>query len=636
MYKPPALDRINQAINELVNAGADTRLRVQHIHKLCDVLLENIALPPGHDDAQSLGGSFVFKTQVALMAYIRRRVLSTLGKHSSWVKAMLNKELITSIRQMGNDALMREKYILLLWMLKFPLVGYVIKRKKLECPEDLYQGSYALLLRCIEKCNPDQPELFDAYYAKALMWNLPRLAWNIKNKKELLVLDQILGDVKSGRGRSGRRAEIQEEAPAADGSEEKAEVIDILMFEWWQKVKAGVERISGKSGFSLETVRESFKVLEKARHGKINLYDLAAVHSMLGIQKPALPEHEGRHSRYSDAAEFIRCLTMLYISYRMFKDGKRQSAIAKELRLSRERIRQYVQRWIRPHIAGRIKSVGLSSARYQIYEDDQFAKKEQLKIKSLLKGYFSNDLIGSPPALVLKMNQVNNIKLFKLDVRSTRKITAPGQVVKIEAERDGDEFRLMLSDGTTHKKIGWCLVYWDDGNCRLLSKKRKTTVSLIPYKIPPEAVLVQEYKEFVRAVRRGVAVEAPLEKLKVKTGIKYPAIATAIFGKSSALYLNLSDTSYWMSFVGIKIASQERSVVVKFEAIEKEGHIEFKEILLTGKDQWHYRALIMKKDQRGAEAFYPLAHKAHRPVDFVYLPDKEKNPAYGGGDQSYI
>ncbi len=79
-----------------------------------------------------------------------------------------------------------------------------------------------------------------------------------------------------------------------------------------------------------------------------------------------------------------------------------------------------------------------------------------------------------------------------------------------------------------------------------------------------------------------------------------------------------------------------RSVVVKFEAIEKEGHVEFKEILLTGKDQWHYQALILKRNRNGTETFYSLAHKNHRLVAFVYLPDKGKNPAYGGGNQSYV
>ncbi len=50
-----------------------------------------------------------------------------------------------------------------------------------------------------------------------------------------------------------------------------------------------------------------------------------------------------------------------------------------------------------------------------------------------------------------------------------------------------------------------------------------------------------------------------------------------------------------MSIIGVHMAGAEKSLLAKFEAVEKEGHVEYKHITLAGTDIWHYRGLGCKK-----------------------------------------
>ena len=65
--------------------------------------------------------------------------------------------------------------------------------------------------------------------------------------------------------------------------------------------------------------------------------------------------------------------------------------------------------------------------------------------------------------------------------------------------------------------------------------------------------------------------------------------------------------------------AREKALLVKFEAVEREGHVEFKHIMLSGADQWHYRALIARKDETKKTCFYALADRDAGPVEFEYM-----------------
>jgi hypothetical protein len=55
------------------------------------------------------------------------------------------------------------------------------------------------------------------------------------------------------------------------------------------------------------------------------------------------------------------------------------------------------------------------------------------------------------------------------------------------------------------------------------------------------------------------------------------------------------------------------------EVVDKQNHVEYKQILLSGNVQWHYRALIAQEDQSGNMLFYPLGEKNVPPVHFEYM-----------------
>ena len=323
-------------------------------------------------------------------------------------------------------------------------------------------------------------------------------------------------------------------------------------------------------------------------------------------------------STFSETTEFARYITILYIAYRMLKHGTRQAQIARELNLSRERIRQYVQTWIKPYIKTKVKNVGLATARYDFLRDYHHERKRYRTARVLLHNFLSAKEPAAPPPLITRVNPGRGIKLFKLNISCPKKTVMPGQLVRIAAEPFGKEIRLIMSTYSHKERMGWCLVHWDAAKERLVSSSNKVTVPLIPFKMPEEKVLRQVYRHYVKAIRKGLIVQPPEEKLKVKTSAKYPAIAISVFGRSSSLYLNLANTQYVMSIIGVQAGTQEKSLLVKFEAVEKQGHVEFKQILLSGTNQWHYRALIAKKDSGGNDAFYLLREKNSLPLRFEY------------------
>ena len=243
----------------------------------------------------------------------------------------------------------------MLWMLKFPLIEQALKRKHMHYKEDLYQGSFAILARCVERCDTERMEYFDAYYTKALVWNLPRLAWQIKNKSELPVLDTVMS---GGRGPVDNSSARNDDDRAAGGSEDKKEIIENLLHEWWQKVKAGVKQITGTAEFSFDAIADVLTRLKTARRETSHLYDFSKRNELVGIKirKPA--DLACGSSQHLEVTEFVRYVTMIYIAWQMLKHGTKQAQIARELNLSRERIRQYVQTWIRPYIKTKIKKVG--------------------------------------------------------------------------------------------------------------------------------------------------------------------------------------------------------------------------------------------------------------------------------------
>jgi hypothetical protein len=613
-YKNPALHKIHQAILAIDRAGEDHAQSAQSIHHLCTLLLENIALPARDSADNGYGRSFPFKTHLFLMLQINR-LLQRTAKNSKLFRERLNSELIESIRRHRGDSVKKNRYMLLFWMLKFPLIEHALKRKRMCYKEDLYQGSFAVLSRCVEKCDPGHPDLFDAYYTKALMWNLPRLMWQIKNRKEIPAAD---GGARGSSREAGLHA-AHDENWAGQASEDKKEIIDTLLHEWWQKVKSGVKKITGETELSSDALATVLARLKGARAEKTHLFIHSRMNELLG-KKGHEPVPQSRNSvSVSEAAEFVRYVTILYIAYRMLKHGTRQAQVARELNLSRERIRQYVQNWIRPYIKTKIKKVGLATARYGFLRDYQHERKRYRTARVLLHDFLvTKEQAAPPPPLITRVNPGRGIKLFNLNIRCPEKTVMPGQLVRIAAEPYGREIRLIMSTYSHKERMGWCLVHWDDAEQRLVSSSNKITASLIPFKMPEEKVLTQIYRHYVKAVRKGLIVQPPEEKLKVKTSAKYPAIAITVFGRSSALYLNLTNAQYLMSIIGVQAKAPVKSLLVKFEALERQGHVEFKQILLSGTDQWHYRALIAKKDAAGNDRFYYLRERNSLPVRFEY------------------
>ena len=614
-YKSPALDKIHTTILA-IDPGRDNpsqfALSIRH---LCTVLLENIAIPPRLDSDNSYGSSFAFKTHLALIGQINRW-LSHTASNSRRIKNQLNRDLLGRIRRHRSDTAEKKRYILLLWMLKFPLIEQALKRKNMHYKEDLYQGSFAILARCVERCDTERMEYFDAYYTKALVWNLPRLAWQIKNKSELPVLDTVIS---GGRVPGDDISAHHDDDRATGGSEDNKEIIENLLHEWWQKVKAGVKQITGTAEFSFDAIADVLTRLKTARRETSHLYDLSKRNELVGkkIRNPA--DHACGSSQHLEVTEFVRYVTMIYIAWRMLRHGKKQAQIARELNLSRERIRQYVQTWIRPYIKTKIKKVGLATARHGLLRDYHHNKKQYRATRVLLHKFFTGAAAAAPPPLITRVNPGRGIKLFKLDIRCPKKTVMPWQMVRIAAEPYGKEIRLIMSTCSHKERMGWCLVHWDNTKERLVSSSNRGTVSLIPFKVPEEQVLKQGYRHFVKAIRRGLVVWPPETKLKVKTSLKYPVIAGAVFGRSSALYLNLTNTHYLVSIIGVQANAREKALLVKFEAVEREGHVEFKHIMLSGTDQWHYRALIARKDETGKTCFYALADRDAGPVEFEYL-----------------
>lgn len=80
--------------------------------------------------------------------------------------------------------------------------------------------------------------------------------------------------------------------------------------------------------------------------------------------------------------------------------------------------------------------------------------------------------------------------------------------------------------------------------------------------------------------------------------------------------MNLTDTFYVLSIIGVELNAPEKSILVKFEAVDKQNHLEYKQILMSGNVQWHYRALIAKRDEAGNMLFYPLGERNVPPVQF--------------------
>jgi len=612
-YKNPALDKIHQAILAIERANDDPAQSAQSVHHLCALLLENIALPARAGGDNAYGRSFPFKTHLALILHINR-LLQHSVKNSRRIRELLNSELLESIRRHRGDTVEKNRYMLLFWMLKFPLIEHALKRKRMCYKEDLYQGSYAVLSRCVEKCDPGHMDRFDAYYTKALLWNLPRLMWQIKNRKEIPLPDRGARGSSPGTGLNA----AHDDSRAAQASEDKKEIIDNLLYEWWQKVRPGVKKITGETELSCDALAAVLARLKGARAEKTHLFIHSRMNELMG-ENGHEPAQQSRSSvSGSEAAEFVRYGTILYIAYRMLKHGTRQAQIARELNLSRERIRQYVQTWIRPYIKTKIKKVGLATARYGFLRDYQRERKQYRTARVLLRDFLAAKEPAAPPPLITRVNPGKAIKLFNLNIRCPEKTVMPGQLVRIAAEPYGREIRLIMSTYSHKERMGWCLVHWDDAEERLVSSSNKITVSLIPFKMPEEKVLTQVYRHYVKAVRKGLIVQPPEEKLKVKTSAKYPAIAITVFGRSSALYLNLTNAQYLMSIIGVQAKAPEKSLLVKFEAVERQGHVEFKQILLSGTDQWHYRALIAKKDAAGNDEFYYVRERNSPPVRFEY------------------
>jgi hypothetical protein len=503
-------------------------------------------------------------------------------------------------------------------MLKFPLIEKALKRKKMRYKEDVYQGSYSILLRCVERCNPERTECFNAYFTKALQWNIPRILWQLKNEKEVLVGDRMVNEGRAGREAASPPAALQ----TAEGKEGEKEILDNLLLEWWHKVKAGVKQLTGKSEFSLETIQEAFFILKTARHKKSQLWEFSKVNTLLSEKPRSFAGKNCESARFDEVTEFIRLITLIYIAYRMLKQGKNQAQIARELQLSRERIRQYVQLWIKPYIKSKLKKIGLATARHTLSEAYSKTKKQQNTARFLLQRFFTEDPAIKPPPLITKVNPSRFIKFFKLTIRFPKGMILPGQKLRIAAEVFGKEMRLILRTYSHNENIGWCLAHWDRKRHCLVSSTGKTTVTLIPYKIPEEQLQKQVYRHFVKAVRRGIVAEPPAMKLKIKTFTKYPCIATAIFGKSSSLYLNLIDTVYLLSIIGVELNALEKSILIKLEAVDKQNHVEYKQILLSGNVQWRYRALIAKGDEAGHLLFYPLGERNVPPVHFEYMYQK--------------
>ncbi len=604
LYKSPAFGKIQAVLFEIAEQGQDTAQLAQSVNKLCAVLLENIAVPPTFPLDSAFGKSFAFKTHLALIQHINRHLLHTTRERRTIVN-MLTKELIIKIKEQPSDMVEKNKYLFLLWILKFPLIEHAVRKKMVQYKEDLYQGSFAILLRCIERCNPERAESFDAYFAKALFWNIPRLFWQIKNEKEILMDDR-------GMDQNRECTEILSNSSGnfpGDGREEKKEIVDNLLREWWQSVKAGVALLTGKTEFTLDAIQKAFFILQTARQRKSNVWEHARVHELLaGLDPQAVAV---------DPATFIRNITLIYVTVCLLKQGKKQAQVARELHLSRERIRQYVQFWIKPHLKSKTGKISLSTARHAVVTSYQHAKKQFRQARGLLLKFFAEDQSVTPLPLVTKVTPNKNIKLFKLNIRFPKRLVVPGQVVRISAEVYGKENRLIFRTFSHQERIGWCLVHWDARQQRLVSSTNKTTVTVIPFTLSETQLQNQIYRHFVKAVRRGIAVDPPETKLKIKTAVKYPYIATTIFGKSSPLFLNLTNTYYLMSIIGVQMDGAEKSLLAKFEAVGKEGHVEYKHITLTGTDLWHYRALAARKDANGNLHFFHQRER-HVPVHFQY------------------
>jgi len=621
LYKTPAFEKIHKTILEIGENSRNPVQASQSINILCDELLENIAIPPRPSNGSTYFNSFAFKAPVAVIQHINRLLLCKNLLDGRRINDLLNKELLTRIRQCTAETIEKNKYLLLLWVLKFPLIEQALKRKKLHYKEDVYQGSYAILLRCVERCNLERNESFNAYFAKALQWNIPRILWQIKNEKEILLGDRIINEGRAGREVISPLPTVQ----TAEGKEGKKEILDNLLLEWWHKVKAGVKLLTGKTEFSLETIREVYFLLKTLPYKKSQLYELSKVNIIVSEKPLNVSGKNDANSRFDEFTEFIRHITLIYIAYRMLKQGNNQAQIARELQLSRERIRQYVQLWIKPYIKSKLKKIGLTTARHAVSEAYFKTKKQQKTARLLLQKFFTEDTSINPPPLITRVNPSKFIKLFKLTIRFPKRIIVPGQKLRISAEVFGKENRLNLRTYSHNESIGWCLAHWDTKKHCLVSSTSKTTVTLIPSKIPEEQLQKQLYRHFVKAVRRGIVAEPPEMKLKIKTSSKYPCIATAIFGKSSALYLNLTDTFYLLNIIGVQLNAPEKSILVKFEAVGKQNHVEYKHVLLSGNVQWHYRALIAKEDKTGKMLFYPLGGRNVQPVHFEYMFNEIKH-----------
>ena len=262
-HKNPALDKIHQAILAVDRAGDDSAQSARGIRHLCALLLANIALPARASADNSYGRSFPFKTHLALILHINW-LLQHSVKNSRQVRELLNRELLECIGRQRSDAVKKNKYMLLFWMLKFPLIEHALKRNRMCYKEDLYQGSYAVLSRCVEKCDPDHRERFDAYYTKALTWSLPRLMWQIKSRKEIPLPDREM----CGSGPGTGMMPVYDDNRAAEGSEDKKEILDTLLYEWWQKVKTGVKKITGETELSVAALTGVLSQLKAAHGGK--------------------------------------------------------------------------------------------------------------------------------------------------------------------------------------------------------------------------------------------------------------------------------------------------------------------------------------------------------------------------------
>ncbi|MCX5902704.1 MAG: hypothetical protein NTV89_04370, partial [Proteobacteria bacterium] len=231
---------------------------------------------------------------------------------------------------------------------------------------------------------------------------------------------------------------------SVEGKEGKKEILDNLLLEWWHKVKAGVKQLTGKTEFSLETIREAFFILKTVRHNKSKLSELSKVTTLLTERPQNFSRKNCVSTCFDEVTEFTRHVTLIYIAYRMLKQGNNQAQIARELHLSRERIRQYVQLWIKPYIKSKLKKIGLATARHTVSEAYSKAKKQQKTARFLLQRFFTDDTSINPPPLITRVNPSKFIKLFKLTIRFPKRIIVPGQKLKISAEVFGKENRLNL------------------------------------------------------------------------------------------------------------------------------------------------------------------------------------------------